>query len=1281
MRKAFVKMISVVASVSIVFGILPLCFAAFANAKEPDLPKTANLVISKDGVDTDFGEQYNAIANQTKITLESTVDLSEESAFTFDVYIGDYAAFSEAVKSENQGLRLYFGSNTTTKESFHITKNIASVDFTDQIVNDGWNRISVSKSDFEENSINWTAVRFVFLKFNENTTDGYPVSDSGSLQNKELKLRNICSSLLLPEIGKDFVPIYRDYCSFFMNETFSTVPVEKNDLSLCTQIGMDCKFSDKNTFETLLGSSKVRLVFLSGQTEYTVTFTEMREHSANGWYQVFGKVQTTIEAPVTGFYFDTQGIGSAVSVELVNLYGMDFSKPYEDATYGNMTSDFTANRVTATVPKFYGDFAMGEEKEIAAIEDADYIEFDLFVEDARVFVDSFDKDKAGNDISATLCFKMYNTGLMQSLIFSDVQNTVLQSGWNHCILPVNEALDSGFNKNAAVCEWKLSIAGADGKVSPYAGKYLFLENLCATNKETPVQENGYDTVAVLSGAQKRLDLKETFANSGTGEVKMEDPVDFSDAMFVEFDLYVQNYDAWKKAMAEGGYREIQMRISSNLADSVKDSKTADFASMITKSGWNHLCIPFGNFVKGNTSGTLDVSSIAVYKIYYGGRETGKIDTTGIANGLYISVANLCGTAVGTPSGYTGINSVLSEFGLSAMSGNYGARYGLSLSGAMQSSLDCSKAACVEFDLFVRDYESFKQSFLTDADGKEVGVSLNVGIGRGTSYNESNGYYQWSGVQEFVKQEGWNHITLAIGGQSRSKGKVTVDGTEIPTISEIQCVKIWYGGDAYKKGDYTNLIGDELAVFANFTATEIKNPALPKNVLAKIGSKEADGTFIISERSGALGEKFHYPTGRFYENKLQPIRFKGTVVEFDVYVDDLAALRATEAISTVRKSFLCLMLSSTPAYLWGQYDRPDEKYSAYVSITDKLTRDGWNHIRVGKAEFTNYAQTLDWSNITGWQMRFYNSTNVHPEDNPNPNVFVKICNIVNTGVVSSVPKDGKKKSTPDTSAVYISTADDLGNRYGTWNPTALIYNNPDYKTEGKASVFLDLNYLTEKKDATVYFLFDDTADLRDLKTLKLDFFIDLPSLVDAKQNKAEIVLSNTRKIGTSYAKWNLNIASLKSGWNSLELDIGTLSKFGNFQLNEVKNICFRFTQIHIDPDVFGEIKIGFDQLRYLSKTGNTILKINTEAYDDLNWDMIDDAEESLDLTDTDTEEDDTAEANAGVKNRIKHIQTVEVVEVPDYLTAGIIVGATAAALAVIVILYRTKLFSKLLRKKK
>ena len=80
-------------------------------------------------------------------------------------------------------------------------------------------------------------------------------------------------------------------------------------------------------------------------------------------------------------------------------------------------------------------------------------------------------------------------------------------------------------------------------------------------------------------------------------------------------------------------------------------------------------------------------------------------------------------------------------------------------------------------------------------------------------------------------------------------------------------------------------------------------------------------------------------------------------------------------------------------------------------------------------------------------------------------------------------------------------------------------------------------------------------------------------------------------------------------------------------------------------------------------------------------MIDDAEESLDLTDTDTEEDDTAEANAGVKNRIKHIQTVEVVEVPDYLTAGIIVGATAAALAVIVILYRTKLFSKLLRKKK
>lgn len=1279
MIKAFEKMVSVIAAISIVVGILPLCFAAYADKNEPSLPKSANLIISETGIDTDFGGQYNAVSGLTKITLNPTVDLSGESVFEFDIYIEDYGAFRDAIKNENQGLSFFFGSNTTTKDSFHISKNLASFDFSDQIISAGWNHISAPKSDFTENSLNWKTVRFVFLKFNDNSTAAYPKNNTVTLQNKGLKLRNICSVIALPEIREENVTIYKDYCSFLTNQVSETLPVADADLSGCTHIGMDCNVSDKEAFAGLVASGKVRLVLLAGKKKYTAIFDVIREHSCAGWYQALAELGNPIEDAVTGFYFETE-TDAAITVDLVNLYGSDMAKPYKSAAYGQVISDFSVNRIPLIAPEGYAEFVMGETKEIAAVGDAAYIEFDLFTEDRELFCQSFLQDKSGNAVSAALCLKVYNTVSSQSLTFSGIQNKILISGWNHIVLPLTDAQSNGFDKNGAVSGWELTVAGADGKESPYAGRFVFLDDLCATGTQAPEPSNQYDTVSVLAMEQKRFDLKNTFANSGTGEEKPLQPVDFSEAMFVEFDLYVQNYDAWKKAMAEGGYREIQMRISSNVTDSVRDSKTADFAGMITKIGWNHLCIPLGNFVKGNTSGTLDVSAVAVYKFYYGGSDKTKPDTTGIANGLYLSVANICGTAVGTPTGYAGINSVMTEFGLSAMSGNYGNRYGLSLSGAAQTPMDLTRAACVEFDMYVEDCARFRQSFLTDAAGKTVGVSLNVGIGRGVSYNENNGYYQWSGVQEFVKKDGWNHITLAIGGQSRSKGKVTVDATEIPTIREMQCVKIWYGGDAYKKGDYTNIIGDELAIFANFTATEIKKPELPANVLAKIGSKDETGTFVVSARSGALGEKFHYPTGRFYENKLEAINFEGTAVEFDVYVDDLAALRATEAISTVRKSFLCLMLSSTPAYLWGQYDRPDEKYSAYVSITDKLTKDGWNHIRVGKADFTDFAQTLDWSNITGWQMRFYNSTNVHPEDNPNPNVFVMICNIVNTGVVSSIPEDGKKPSTPDTSAVYISTADAPGNVYGTWNPPTQIYTNERYKTEGTGSVFLDLNYLSDVKDGVIYFLFDDTADLRDMKTMKLDFFLDLPSLVDPKRNKAEIVLSNSRKIGDSYGKWNVDLSALKSGWNSLEFDVSELLRSGNFELSEVKNICFRFTEIYIDPTVFGEIKIGIDQLRYHSKTGNKSLKINTAFFDSPEWNITGD-EDTFDPIDVNIESEEPSAASAVTKMRTKYIKTVKIVDVPDYLASAVIIGSTAAVLAVIVILYRTKVFSRLFRKNK
>ena len=259
MRKTYQRIVSAIVAVSVLLGIFSLCFGAFAD-DEPALTLRSSIVISKSGINADFGEKYNEIASKTKITLSPVIDLSGESVFEFDILIEDFASFKNAVSSEWQGLGFLFGSNTSTKESFHTSRNYASFDITDQIKSAGWNHISAKKADFVENSINWTNVRFIFLKFSDNSTAAYPENNSKSLKNTAVKLRNICSVAPMPEISEASVKIYSDYFSFLANQKPAAVSVDKTDLSGCSHIGFDYRASDTEAFNALIASGKVKLI-------------------------------------------------------------------------------------------------------------------------------------------------------------------------------------------------------------------------------------------------------------------------------------------------------------------------------------------------------------------------------------------------------------------------------------------------------------------------------------------------------------------------------------------------------------------------------------------------------------------------------------------------------------------------------------------------------------------------------------------------------------------------------------------------------------------------------------------------------------------------------------------------------------------------------------------------------------------------------------------------------------------------------------------------------------
>ena len=107
-----------------------------------------------------------------------------------------------------------------------------------------------------------------------------------------------------------------------------------------------------------------------------------------------------------------------------------------------------------------------------------------------------------------------------------------------------------------------------------------------------------------------------------------------------------------------------------------------------------------------------------------------------------------------------------------------------------------------------------ESFKTDKNGNPVGVTLNFGIGRTKSYSSSAGYFSWTDVQKYVYQDGWNHITLPMLVKYQSNSEVN----GVKTLENIQCYKLWYGGDSYKTGDYENRIGENILTIANVCAT-------------------------------------------------------------------------------------------------------------------------------------------------------------------------------------------------------------------------------------------------------------------------------------------------------------------------------------------------------------------------------------------------------------------------------------------------------------------------------
>ena len=878
----------------------------------------------------------------------------------------------------------------------------------------------------------------------------------------------------------------------------------------------------------------------------------------------------------------------------------------------------------------------------------DRIEFDIYIRDSVSFRNAVE----GKALRFTVASGSTRYKKRSAYDFAD---QITEDGWNHIVIEKSVCAVSnleGTTDFASICWLGFAFWNSADKENPIGDTAVRIVNIGATIAEYSKLPDAPDYSLMISRegvGPKTWGSKYDYTRDRLCFDFTSAPLDISEYDFIEFDIYIADYDAFKSAVAG-------KRINFNLASS--DVKTQirirfDIEDQITKSGWNHIVLEKASRWQVDKDFTYKSIKWIMINFQDGGNETNPIGST------VTRVANL-GLDYAE---YSKLPALPKYEVLISESGSTPKRWGDKYSWALdqtrvdltENPVDIEDTDRIEFDIYIADYEEFKSAV--------AGKRINFALASSDVRTKTRIRYD---IEDKITKSGWNHIVLD------KVAKWQVDSGF--TFKEIKWAMITFQDG----GDEPNPMKDTVVRIANICGTFAPhryNPALPDNVVAQLGNP-ADGT---DSRGNTVGAYFHYTLDKIYRSKMSPVDFsRAAVVEFDIYISDYEKFLAADNDPTDKEdSKLNFTVSSTKPGLWGQYQKPYVYYSAGVDLQPYIKHSGWNHVVVGKGEFVTYNHGVDWSGLTGYMIYYRHSSNFYPYKNANNDLYVKVANIVNTGVVADIPTDTKKALRPDKGMVYITSVEGVSDQYGAWNILDPVISTT-YKTAGNASIQKTLDYNNGKDDTMMSYIFDGSADLSDLKTLKLDFFIDLPQYLNQPTNSVEVVLGSNRFGKTDYYAWKLDLSKMRSGWNTVSLPVANAKAVGNPDLQNIKLVMLRFTKLGLSKDNFEEIVYGIDNIRYLSSTGNTVLRINEE---ESGSDLFGGKDDDSFLTDDEpftTDGEETEEATQKTVKKIgktKVLKRIERTIEQDFLTAGIVLGIEAAALAigfvVFILVYKKK----------
>ena len=388
------------------------------------------------------------------------------------------------------------------------------------------------------------------------------------------------------------------------------------------------------------------------------------------------------------------------------------------------------------------------------------------------------------------------------------------------------------------------------------------------------------------------------------------PVDISNYLNIEFDLYIENYDDFMLVYNRAGFNTTagtsSFRFRLLNTESLSDNRAyTDFdLAQITHSGWNHISIPFSVFSKLH----FDPTSVTGYDLFmepYNGNNS-YLNAT---SGMVFAVKNLYATGYIPPMVdkdprfdiYEGV-AISSTLGSTAKTGQAHPNGYSSGTPAevvfTNTGLSGDGYNSFEFDCYIENYANFT------ARNAKLYVNLRDMSASKATVDFTNK----------ITTSGWNHIAVS-------------PDLNDATLDSVIKVRFYTDIDAGSTG------ATDSYRLANICATVIVDPY--NNVPAMIDASPKFDIYEGAAFSGTFGSSAITGQGHLpgYSPAQKTFAAGSTAgygcFEFDFYLDDISIIAARNT-----KLYLNLRSGSGNGTSRGIYE-----------FQDQLTANGWNHVKV------------------------------------------------------------------------------------------------------------------------------------------------------------------------------------------------------------------------------------------------------------------------------------------------------------------------------------------------